>query len=154
MPQFQRGEMWDAFEKADLFLLPTSSTIGQDGALVMSSGLAKQAQERFPGLATALGRHILQTRGRLGSYHLLVSRRWPTVKLGAFQVTQQDNEPASLAMIQHSALALWFWCRQHPSATVHLPLPVRENGRLSREAVLPVLAWLPAQVVLWEPAAD
>jgi len=75
MPHFQRGDMWPAFATAGLFLITTNSTIRKDGALVMGRGIARQARDRFPGLAVNLGRYILNTCGRLGNYGLLVSPR-------------------------------------------------------------------------------
>lgn len=59
MPEFRRGDMWTAYEPADLFLITTNSTIRPDGALVMGRGIARQARDRFPGLAEVLGQHIL-----------------------------------------------------------------------------------------------
>ncbi len=55
MPQFRLGNMWTAYEPADLFLITTNSTIRRDGALVMGRGIARQAKERFPDLDVTLG---------------------------------------------------------------------------------------------------
>jgi len=59
MPQFEIGDMWGAYATADLFLITTNATITARGTLVMGRGIARQAQDRFPGLAEALGQHIL-----------------------------------------------------------------------------------------------
>lgn len=158
MPHFQRGDMWTAFATADLFLITTNSTIRQDGALVMGRGIARQARDRFPGLAVSLGRHILNTCGRpstllktsLGRYGLLVSPRWPEAKLGAFQVKVHYSQPASLELIRHSTAMLCAWCAAHPDAQVVLNYPGIGNGRLRRETVLPIIAQLPEQVTIWE----
>ncbi len=150
MPRFQRGDMWTAFATADLFLITTNSAIRKDGALVMGRGIARQARDRFPGLAASLGRHILNTCGRLGAYGLLVSPRWPEAKLGVFQVKQHYGQPASLELIRHSTAMLCAWCAEHPGAQVALNYPGIGNGRLHREAVLPVIAQLSEQVTIWE----
>ena len=155
MPQFRLGNMWTAYAAADLFLVSTNSTIRQDGALVMGRGIARQAKERFPGLDVALGRQIQALCGNQGIYGLLVSPRWPAAKLGAFQVKQHYSQPASLELIWRSAAALCVWCIKHPTATVAVNFPGIGNGRLRREAVLPIVSQLPDQVTIWEyPSPD
>ncbi|MCO5205659.1 MAG: hypothetical protein M9928_11545, partial [Anaerolineae bacterium] len=63
MPQYRQGDMWSAWDSADLFVITTNSTLRADGALVMGRGIARQARNRFPGIAAALGRAIAQTYG-------------------------------------------------------------------------------------------
>jgi hypothetical protein len=145
--------MWTAYAAADLFLVSTNSTIRQDGALVMGRGIARQANNRFPGLDLALGREIARRCGNRGEYGLLVSPRWPGAKLGAFQVKADFARPASLFLIRHSVAALLAWCERHPHATVHVNFPGIGNGGLSRVQVLPLLESLPDSVHVWEYAA-
>lgn len=128
MAEFRRGDMWTAYDEADLFLITTNSTI-HNGALVMGRGVARQARNRFPGLDEALGRQILNTCEHLGQYGLLVSSRWPAAKLGAFQVKTHYDKPASLALIQHSTAALQAWCAAHPTAQVCLNFPGIHGNR-------------------------
>jgi hypothetical protein len=142
--------MWTAFAAADLFLITTNSAIRKDGALVMGRGIARQARDQFPGLAEALGQHILNTYGSLGEYGLLISPRWPDAKLGAFQVKRHYSQEASLELVRRSTSALYAWCAEHPNASVHLNYPGVGYGRLHREAVLPIIAQLPDQVTIWE----
>jgi len=151
MPQFKTGNIWSIYDKADLFLITTNSTLKKGNhALVMGRGIARQAKERFPGLEVALGRHIQALCGNQGVYGLLVSPRWPAAKLGAFQVKQHYSQAASLELIRRSTAALCAWCAEHPIATVAVNFPGIGNGRLCREAVLPIIAQLPAQVTIWE----
>lgn len=58
MPIFQRGDMWRAFDDADLFLITTNAVLKSNWALVMGRGIAKQARDRFPGIDLAIGRQI------------------------------------------------------------------------------------------------
>ena len=58
MPQIHRGEMWDAYDDADLFLITTNASLKQNGALVMGRGIVRQARDRFLVLDLALGREI------------------------------------------------------------------------------------------------
>jgi hypothetical protein len=50
MPQFQQGDMWSAYNRANLFLVTTNSTLKRNNALVMGRGIARQARDRFPGI--------------------------------------------------------------------------------------------------------
>jgi hypothetical protein len=142
--------MWTTYAAADLFLITTNATITVRGALVMGRGIARQAKERFPGLDVALGRQIQALCGNQSIYGLLVSPRWPTAKLSAFQVKRHYSQPASLELIRRSTAALCAWCADHPGACVHLNFPGIGNGRLRREDVLPIIAQLPDQVTIWE----
>ena len=158
MPQFEIGDMWGAYATADLFLITTNATVTARGTLVMGRGIARQARDRFPGLAEALGQHILNICGGpsaslrtgLGEYGLLISPRWPAAKLGAFQVKQHYSQPASLELIRRSAVTLCAWCAAHPTATVAVNFPGIGNGRLRRADVLPIVTRLPEQVTIWE----
>jgi hypothetical protein len=123
MPEFRRGDMWTAYEPADLFVVTTNSTLRRDGALVMGRGIARQARDRFPGLAGALGRQILSLCGNQGEYGLLVSPLWPAAKVGAFQVKRHYSQTASLELIRYSTAALCAWCTEHREALVHLNFP-------------------------------
>lgn len=150
MPDFRRGDMWTAYEPADLFLITANSTIRQGGALVLGRGIALQARKRFPSIERVLGKEIRQRFGILGAYYLLVSPRWPAAKLGLFQVKRHYSQPASLELIRRSTAALRDWCANHPDARAHLNFPGTGYGGLSRESVLPLIAQLPSQVTVWE----
>jgi hypothetical protein len=158
MPQFQQGDIWSVYPQADLFLVTTNSTLKQNGALVMGRGAAQQARDRFPGLDLAFGQAIAQQCGHLGRYHLLVSPQWPQAKMGAFQACTERSrsvktdykQSADLSLIQASVAALVEWTAAHPGKSVHLNFPGIGNGGLARADVLPLLAPLPDQVVIWE----
>jgi len=158
MPIFQTGNMWSAYDDADLFVITTNAAIKRNGALVMGRGIARQARNRFPGLDTALGQQILSVCGSpsaslrtgQGEYGLLVSPRWPTAKLGIFQVKFHYRQAASLDLIRRSTAMLCAWCADHPYTQVALNFPGIGNGRLRREDVLPIVAQLPDQVTIWE----
>lgn len=150
MPQFQTGNMWTVYPTTDLFLITTNSTLRRDGALVMGQGIARQARDRFPGLAQTLGHHILNLCGNQGEYGLLISPHWPAAKLGAFQVKQHYRHSTNLELIQNSTTALCTWCTEQPKAIVALNFPGIGNGRLPRTAVFPILQQLPDTVTIWE----
>lgn len=57
--QYQRGDIWQLqYECQGWIVIPTNTTIRQDGRAVMGAGLAKQAADRYPELAKDLGDHI------------------------------------------------------------------------------------------------
>ena len=154
MPRFQQGDMWTAYESADLFLITTNNTLRQNGALVMGRGIARQARDRFPGLDLSLGKQIQKICGSQGIYGLLISSRWPVVKLGTFQVKRHWREPAALALIESSAASLARWAMEHPNSQICLNFPGIGLGRLPRSAILPILEQLPDNVTIWEYPAS
>ncbi len=164
----RHGDMWSAWDQADLFLITTNACTRTDGRLVMDAGIARQARDRFPGLDARLGRAIRQTqsiatnrRGECCSwvtpYCLLVSSNWPEAKLGLFQIKRQFWSQgqfyglSNMGMIERSVSALRQWCSEHPEAQVHLSFPgIRNNGRLEPGDVLPpIIDDLPDSVCVW-----
>lgn len=140
-----RGDMWSAWERADLFCITTNSFIRSDGTLTMGRGIALQAKQRFPGIERALATHIQH----LGAYGLLISERWPAAKLAAFQTKRHFADNSELKLIQLATDRLLIWALTHHDAEIHLPFPGIGNGRLSREAVLPIIGDLPDNVFVW-----
>lgn len=111
-----QGDMWSAFDQADLFLITTNGTLTRDGKLVMGAVVAKQARDRFPGQGAALGKAVEQAGERYG---LPVSPRWPVAKLGAFQTKAHLRERSSLELIAFATRTLLVWCEEHPTADVY-----------------------------------
>ncbi len=160
----RHGDMWSAWNQADLFLITTNSSTRTDGHLVMGAGIARQARDRFPGLDARLGRVIKDMstvsvqfahRGRTYNswvvpYYLLVSPDWPRAKIGLFQVKGRFNAPADPGLIKHSTEMLCQWCNEHPEAQVHLNFPGIGNGRLEPGDVLPLINELPDSVHVWQ----
>lgn len=144
-----RGNMWSVWRQADLFLITTNASLRKDGALVMGRGIAREARDRFPGVDLAFGKAIAQTCGSGGRYGLLVSPRWPTAKLGAFQVKYNFSDEADPDLIAFSVEQLCAWCAAHPEKLVHLNYPGIGNGKLTQEVVAPIIERLPDKVTVW-----
>ena len=142
----RQGDMWSAFDGADLFLITTNSTIKKNGRLVMGAGIAKQARDRYKGLDLALGRRI----ENMGTYGLIVSENWPESKLGAFQVKWHYKDKADLGLIGFSVYALRMFVEYNVVLNVHLNFPGIGNGGLNRDDVLPIVQTLPDNVHIWE----
>lgn len=146
MPRFKKGDMWSAFDSADLFLITTNSTIKRDGSLVMGRGIAKQARDRFKGLDFALGQRIKN----LSTYGLLISENWPESKLGAFQTKWHSNLPSNPALVGYSIGKLEQFIADNSVMNVHLNFPGIGYGGLDKELLLRTLAVLPNNVYIWE----
>lgn len=152
MAQFRKGDMLADWKRAGLLLITANGTLDQQGALVMESGVARQARDRFPGLALALGRQIAagstdftpydRYQVCAPRYDLLVSPQWPAKNLGLFQVKGRFDMAISLSQVQESTTALMLWCAEHPGTEVWLNLPTGEARSIVRE--------LPDRVVIWE----
>ena len=146
----KQGNMWDVWDKADLFLITANSALTKDGALVMDSDIAVQARDRFPGLDKALGARISTICGQHGLYHLLISKRWPRAKFGLFQTKRSASYRSTTDIIQGSTTALKWWAALHHDKSIHLNYPGIGNGGLVKDLVYPIIKWLPDNVMVWE----
>ena len=154
MPTYHIGDIWTAYDMADLFLITTNSTIKANGTLVMGSGIAAEAQKRFPELPLALGRQIKLKCGHHGKYGLIITPRWPQAKLGILQTKTDWRKPSDMTLIRHGLDQLAQWCADHPAAHVHLNFPGIGHGSLNRDDLLPLINQLPDTVHIWEKTAS
>lgn len=145
MPQYHIGNMWSAYDAADLFCITTNSFVNRAGALVMGRGIAAQARDRFPGLDKRLGREILSRCGLLGAYYMIFD---PATKIAAFQVKYHFAETADLELIYRSIGKLL--ANSPRFHAIHLNFPGIGNGHLARGSVLPMLEVLPDNIHIWE----
>ena len=59
--RYLSGDLWDlAHEFGGWVVVPTNTTIRQDGNAVMGAGVAKDAVKRYPKLSKQLAQHIRQ----------------------------------------------------------------------------------------------
>lgn len=142
------GDMWNAWDRVDLFLITTNAIVTKDQRLVMGRGIARQARDRFPGLDLMLGGEIRYVVG--WKYGLFISNGWPEKKLGCFQVKVDWKDKADLKLISLSTAMLLNWCEKHPKAIVALNFPGIGNGGLPRNQVLPIISTLSSTVEVWE----
>ena len=77
-----QGNIWDFHKQGHWVVITTNGSIRKDGKAVMGKGVAKEAAERFPGLAEDLGtrishfgNHFFRFDG-LGIATLPVKHRW------------------------------------------------------------------------------
>ena len=152
MPIYEFGDMWSVWEETDLFLITTNASLGgRNGALAMGRGIALQARNRLRGIDQLLGSAI-GTSGR--RYGLLISPKWPKVKLGLFQVKFDYWDPAVPELIRLSTDLLMAWLKEHPGVRVDLNFPGIGYGKLPIAIVLPIISVLPRSVHIWQHQGD
>jgi hypothetical protein len=97
-----------------------------------------------------------------GDYYLLVSDRWPDMRLGCFQTKRffkdagsdiisgkEEYEYSIPLMIHWSTLALEDWCKEHPDCRVDMPFPGIGAGECSVDEIMPIIERLPDTVYIW-----
>jgi hypothetical protein len=143
------GNMWTIFQKTDLLLVTTNSTI-RSGRLVMGVGAAEQAALIYPTLpewaATKISR--LEDSHRYGL--LLPDANSPSKKLGLFQVKMNPRDPALLELIKLSTMMLIRECKKNPTRRIDMNFPGIGYGKLSPSEVLSIISSLPDNVHVWE----
>ena len=145
MPQYKTGNMWDVFDSVDYFLVTTNSTLKSDGSLVMGAGIAKQARDKFPGLAEGLGKMVAAAASDGGFYGVLLGAG----KVCAFQTKRHFKDPSNEALIAASVTELRNIATQLPNKTFALNYPGIGHGGLYRAQVRPLLETLPDNVQIW-----
>lgn len=79
--KYVTGDIWALAEEEDAWVvIPTNTTIRQDGRAVMGAGLAKDAVERYPDLHENLANHIKISKDSLYIYKPIIcmptKRNW------------------------------------------------------------------------------
>lgn len=148
------GNIWSAYDEADLFLFPGNGVVKRDNRLVMGAGMAKQVREQFRqfDIDLMLGSAIKNSAIRKGNfwvYGLLVSDNYPEAKLGIFQSKVDFRNKSSIEMIRYSTERLEEFLYQHRGAQVHMAWPGVGYGGLDHYDVLPTLSVLPNSVHIW-----
>lgn len=159
MPTFEKGNMFDVWGQTDLFLFTSNPIVNKKGLAVMGRGIAKQLADRHPQIRKDFGDWLTIWWPRLG-YHVEALDYYDGQNVGFFMVKEHWAEDAKLEVIERSvdsllgfiedANALAVDDTRVPVRRVDLNFPGIGNGKLSREAVLPLLERLPENVHVWE----
>jgi hypothetical protein len=149
------GNLWSETLLADVILVSTNAYVNKAGELVMGRGAAKEARDRFPGLAADLGALLKERNLVCLRYGILCSRMRPMIngkelRLGAFQVKYRWSDDADLDLIEYSTVQLAGAANQVPEKRIAMNFPGIGNGRLDEEQVLPILASLPDNVYIYK----
>ena len=147
MVKFKKGEMMNRIGMDnEVVLVTTNSFITKDKKIVMGRGAAQQLKESYGGgidklFGTYLKEHHLQ---RYGVFIFMGEA------LGVFQVKYHFREKADLELIKYSTAMLTQHTMDFPHITFNLNFPGIGYGNLTREEVLPIIQFLPDNVVIWE----
>lgn len=155
MPTFERGNMWDIFNTTDWFLITTNPIINRAGLAVMGRGMAKQAADRFASLRGDMAKQ-LEGLGPLGYVRRpvrTIGKYGPTMtRIGWFMVKHHWKSHADLDLIASSVRELSDILHTVKLNRVDLNFPGIGNGGMDKQAVIPLLMWLPDNVHIWEYA--
>lgn len=154
--KLKQGNMWTAFDEADLFLVTCNSTLRKDGEIVMGRGCALQAKRKFPDLPKAAGKWLQNYQhitgdsdyGILIPYATIADASSEETKLGLFQVKHHFSQPAKLELIERSVdIALTSLDPMYQN--VHLNFPGIGYGELDYKSVLPIVERLDNRFTVW-----
>lgn len=123
MPKFEVGNMWEAFDRADHFIVCCSSTITASGLAVMNEGVAAELVQRFPEaqLPVSIGQFLISV-----GLHQVYGIRC-TAKIGLFQDKLYHGEPVDLMCVSTSCRMLTWQAEKHPEKQFHVEMPNHEG---------------------------
>jgi hypothetical protein len=150
----RQGDMWSAYDEADLFFVTTNALLTPHLRLVMGAGMARQALERFPDLDWWWGYRLYSLyREDYDAYRLpWYGVLWPREgeRLGAFQTKLSPRQRAKPELIAKATYLLSLYARKYPHKRIHLNFPGIGLGGLQEEEVLSILQTLPDNVEVWK----
>ena len=123
-----KGDLWKY--RANVVFITTNGTLKKDGSVVMGKGCAKEATERYPGIAKVLGRRV-SLHGNVPA--CLVTT--PTKNIWSFPVKHNWWEEADPELIRKSAREV----SSMEDRDFVLPRPGCGNGKLKWKDVKPIL---------------
>ncbi len=127
-------DIW--LEPGEFRCLPTSGALTSSGEAILDAKVAREAAQRFHGLAADLGR-LIAARGN--HVHLIRSG------LASFPIKQYEWAKPSIEIIERSAREL---AALVGTAKTLLPQPGCDQGELTWETVAPVLSFLPDNIII------
>lgn len=143
------GDMWQIYDKTDLFLITANSTLNSRGELVMGAGIAKQAKYRYPQLPKMFGTKII--RHKSDFYGLMVCwEMMPEIKIGLFQTKYNWEDKSPPNIIFKSTYELLVFAEHYTTMRVDLNFPGIGFGGLTKAEVMPIVSILPDSVHIWE----
>lgn len=131
------GELWDYYGRDGFVVcITTNGFVKADGNCVMGRGCAREARDRFKGLAHQLG-GIIRAQGNY--CHWLITPGFTNPVLMSFPTKHNWWEESDIELIKQSAYSLSLSANQMQDYTFILPRPGCANGGLKWEAVKPAI---------------
>lgn len=144
------GDLFDyKYRKGKIItIMTTSSTIKNNGELVMGNGAAQEAKRNFPGIALDAGNAIksmLKISAFRGYGFIFIKPQ-----IGIFQVKQYFKSDAELELIQFSTHILLAYANQLTTYKFNMNFPGIGRGNLREKDVMPIVRKLPNNVTLFK----
>lgn len=148
----EKGNMWSVFNDTDIFMITTNPIIRKDGAVVMGRGIALEAKNRYPSLPYDFGKALKELHPEIDQQNVGFIGKYEYTNVWFFMVKDHWQNEASLDIIERSVFHLKHGFADMDKKRIDLNFPGIGNGRLKRDAVLPLLQSLPDNVHIWELA--
>jgi len=116
-----RCELWDMYNDGEWIAITTNGFVKKNGECVMGKGCAREARDRFPTIASALGTII--TSG--GNHVAKIAER-----IVSFPVKHNWWEDADIDLIKQSCDELTAYLTTNDVRRIYLPRPGCGNGKL------------------------
>lgn len=135
------GDLW-TYGNPDARVITTNGFRKANGECVMGRGCAREARDKYPGLAKRIGDRIGETGNH--AYVFDVDEPWMLVTFPVKPVTGAKGEPgfssmASMEIIEASAWRVLTMAESYGWSEIVMPRPGAGNGGLSWRLVKGVL---------------
>ncbi len=132
MKELLNSNLWDFHKHGNWVVIPTNGGVRRDGSAVMGVGLAYQASQKFPYLASELGKNITKKGNKPYAFN--------KIKLVTFPTKENWMNDSILNLIEKSANSLAQWSsKQEKEVYIYLPRVGCGNGNLQWTDVKPIL---------------
>lgn len=142
MPQFRKG---DIFDSEGIHIVTASSSLSQDGTLVMGLGAAYAMKCRHPRAPKMFGAMINGYCGDCGDYGLLLFG-----SVGVLQTKRHYNDKVDPSLILFGLRILKVVAEGQPKITFNITYPGMGFGKSRIPEVDKILGELPGNVLIWE----
>ena len=117
-----KADIWQFYNSGEFVVIATNGFIKRNGEAVMGRGIAKQAKDRFPGIAYAVGKAITKN-GNVPMVNI-------EYRIITLPTKVMWTEPGSLPLIEASLKTLVKITNELGLTAVYLPRPGCGNGNL------------------------
>lgn len=140
------GNLWDFYGLSEQHIacITTNGFVKTNGECVMGRGCAREARDKFPGLAELVG-SIIKSVGN----HVYWFMNDGNKRIATFPTKHNWWEKSDIELIQQSAGELGRIAGRYPDHIFYLPRPGCGNGQLTWDDVKPAIKdLLPDNVIV------
>lgn len=128
----------------NIYMFTANSVVNGSGKLIMGRGCAKTARDTYLGIDKLFG-DVIDNTSKFGVKFVKHDSQW----IGAFQTKYNWQDPSPLGLVEYSVFKLAKIASVRPEYTFHLPFPAISNGEQSVSDALPLLQYLPDNVIVY-----